>query len=101
MRSAVVLVSVRQSLGLERDLTVGSVRTVVQLYGVGFVLAAVFAAARWYWVVLILIVMTAVATQAAVSRLRRPLPRAGWIAATSLTLSTAGTLAYAWRALRA
>jgi len=30
----------------------------VQLYGVGLILAAVFAAARWYWVVLILIVMT-------------------------------------------
>jgi putative ABC transport system permease protein len=92
--AAVVLVSAHQSLGLERDLTIGSVRTVVQLYGVGFVLAAVFAAARWYWVVLILVAMTLVATQAAVSRLGRPLPGAGWIAATALTLSTAVTLAY-------
>ena len=36
----------------------------------------------------------AVATQAAVSRLGRPLPGAGWIAASALTLSTAATLAY-------
>jgi putative ABC transport system permease protein len=92
--AAVVVVSVRQSLGLERDLIIGSARTVVQLYGVGFVLAAVFAAARWYWVVLILAVMIAVATQAAVSRLGKPLPGAGWIAATALTASTAATLAY-------
>ena len=92
--AVVVAISIRQSLGLERDLTIGSVRTVVQLYGVGFVLTAVFAAARWYWVVLILVVMTAIATQAAVSRLGRPLPHAGWIAATALSLSTAGTLAY-------
>ena len=92
--AVVVVISIRQSLGLERDLTIGSARTVVQLYGVGFVLTAVFAAARWYWVVLILVVMTAIATQAAVSRLGRPLPHAGWIAATALSLSTAGTLAY-------
>ncbi len=92
--AAVIVISVRQSLGLARDLAIGSVRTVVQLYGVGFVLAAVFAAARWYWVLLILVVMIAVATQAAVSRLGRPLPGAGLIAATALTLSTAATLAY-------
>jgi putative ABC transport system permease protein len=61
---------------------------------VGFVLATVFAAARWYWVALILVVMIAVATQAAVSRLGKPLPGAGWIAALALTASTAATLAY-------
>ena len=92
--AAVVLVSAHQSLGLARDLTIGSVRTIVQLYGIGFVLAAAFAAARWYWVVLILVAMTVVATQAAVSRLGRPLPGAGWIAAAALTASTAATLAY-------
>ena len=72
--AAVIVVSIRQSLGLERDLVIGSVRTVVQLYAVGVILAAVFAAARWYWVLLILGVMTGVATQAAVSRLGKPLP---------------------------
>ena len=92
--AALIAISIHQSLGLERDLTIGSVRTVVQLFGVGFVLAAVFAAARWYWVVLILVAMIAIATQAAVSRLGRPLRGAGWIAATALSLSTAATLAY-------
>lgn len=90
----VIVVSIRQSLGLERDLVIGAARAVAQLYAVGLILAAVFAAARWYWVVLILAVMTAVATQASVSRLGRRLPGAGWIAATALTVSTAATLAY-------
>ena len=90
----VVAVSVRQSLGLERDLVIGSVRTIVQLYVVGLVLAAVFAAARWYWVLLILATMTGVATQAAVSRLGKPLPGGNWIAGLALTASTAATLAY-------
>lgn len=90
----VVVVSARQALGLERDLVIGAIRTVVQLYLVGLVLAAVFSAARWYWVVLILVVMTAVATQAAVSRLAKPIPGGYRIAATALTVSTAATLAY-------
>jgi putative ABC transport system permease protein len=92
--AAVAVVSIRQSLGLERDLLIGSVRTIVQLYAVGLVLAAVFAAARWYWVLLILGAMTVVATQAAVSRLGKPLPGRGWIAGTAMTVSTAVTLAY-------
>jgi putative ABC transport system permease protein len=91
---AVVVVSIFQKLGLERDLVIGSLRTILQLYGVGLVLAAVFAAARWYWVVLILLAMTAVATHAAVSRLVRPVPGAHGIAALALTVSTAATLAW-------
>ena len=90
----VIVVSARQALGLERDLVVGSLRSIVQLYAVGLILAAVFTAARWYWVLLILAVMTAVATQAAVSRLRKPIPGGHQIAATALTLSTALTLTY-------
>ncbi len=46
--AAVAIVSIRQALGLERDLLLGSIRTIVQLYGVGLILAAVFAAARWW-----------------------------------------------------
>src|SRR5205814_6376553 len=91
--AALVVVSVRQSLGLERDLAIGTVRAIVQLYAVGLILAAVFAAAHWYWVLLILGVMTGVATQAAVSRLGKPLPGGAWIAAIALTVSTAATLA--------
>jgi len=90
----VVAVSARQALGLERDLLVGALRAVVQLYGVGLILGAVFASAQWYWVLLMLAVMTAVATQAAVSRLKQPIPGGHQIAAATLASSTALTLAY-------
>jgi putative ABC transport system permease protein len=90
----IIVVSIREALGLERDLVIGSIRTMVQLYGVGLMLTAVFAAARWYWVVLILMGMTGVATRAAVSQLKQPIPGGHLIAATALTLSTAATLAY-------
>src|SRR5690349_1945034 len=90
----VAVVSLRERLGLERDLLVGAVRTIAQLYLVGVILAAVFGAARWYWVLVILAVMAAIATHAAVSRLSKPIPGVYWMAATALTLSTAGTLAY-------
>lgn len=90
----VMVVSVRQALGLERDLAVATVRAFAQLYFVGLVLASVFAAARWYWVLLILLVMAAVATQAAVGRLEKPLPGAYGVAGLALTVSTGLILAY-------
>jgi putative ABC transport system permease protein len=90
----VIAISARQGLGIGRDLVVGSLRAVVQLYLVGLILAVVFRAAQWYWVLLILAAMTAVAAQAATSRLAKPMPRARVIAALALTVSTAVTLAY-------
>jgi putative ABC transport system permease protein len=90
----VMAISIRQGLGIGRDLVVGSLRAIVQLYLVGLILAVVFRAAQWYWVLLILAVMTAVAAQAATSRLAKPLPHARGIAALALTVSTAVTLAY-------
>lgn len=90
----VIVISMRQGLGIGGDLVVGSLRAVVQLYLVGFILALVFHAARWYWVLLILAVMTAVAAEAATSRLAKPIPGGRVIAALALTLSTAVTLVY-------
>ena len=72
--AVVIAISVHQRLGIGRDLVVGSLRAVTQLYLVGLILAVVFHAARWYWVLLILAVMTAIAAQAATSRLGKPLP---------------------------
>lgn len=92
--AGVVAVSARQRLGLERDLAVGTLRAILQLYLVGMILAWVFARARWWWVLLILGVMAAIATQAAVSRLKRPPPGAYGIAGLALSASTAGILGY-------
>ena len=90
----VIAISAYQGLGIGRDLVVGSLRAMVQLYLVGLILAVVFQAAQWYWVLLMLAVMAAVAAQAATSRLTKPLPGARAIAALALTVSTAVTLAY-------
>jgi putative ABC transport system permease protein len=73
---------------------VGALRTVAQLYAVGFILASVFATNRWYWVVATLSAMAAIAAHALLGRLRRPLPHGGRIAAIALTASTATTLAW-------
>jgi UDP-glucose/iron transport system permease protein len=89
-----IVISARQALGLERDLLVGTARTIVQLYLVGFILASVFAASRWYWVVLVLVGMTLVATQAAVSRLKKPIPGRYEIAGVAIAASTTLTLAW-------
>ena len=89
-----LVISAWQALGLERDLVVGTVRTIVQLYLVGLILASVFSAARWYWVVLVLMGMTAVATQTAVSRFKTPLPGRYEIATIAIAVSTALTLAW-------
>ena len=72
----VIAISAYQGLGIGRDLAVGSLRAVVQLYLVGLILTVVFEGAQWYWVLLMLAGMTAVAAQAATSRLAKPMPGA-------------------------
>jgi len=69
--AVVVGVSLALSLGLTRSLLIASVRTVLQLTLIGFVLTWVFSADRWYVVIGILLVMTLVTGQAAVSRIKR------------------------------
>src|SRR5258707_9286007 len=95
MRVGVVIaICSYQRLGIAGHVVVGPLRARVQLYLVGLILAVVFRAARWYWVLLILVVMTAVAAQAATGRLGKPLPGSGVIAAFGITVSTAVTLFY-------
>ncbi|HEY3285310.1 MAG TPA: iron export ABC transporter permease subunit FetB [Armatimonadota bacterium] len=71
-----LLLSRRQKLGLERSLLVGSVRAFLQLLAVGYVLKAVFDLHQWYWTLLMLGVMTAVAVWTAAGRERKSYPRA-------------------------
>ncbi|NPV53894.1 MAG: iron export ABC transporter permease subunit FetB [Firmicutes bacterium] len=61
-----------QRLGMERDMAVGTVRAFVQLLAVGLVLQQIFNAARWYWVILALAVMTSVAGWNAMQRQAGP-----------------------------
>lgn len=63
-----VLLSRRGSLGLERDLAMGTVRCAAQLLAIGYVLRLLFAAERWYWVLLTLAVMLLVAAYTSARR---------------------------------
>ena len=68
------LVSLVLRLGMERTLALASLRTVVQLLLVGFVLEWVFAVDRWYLVIAILSIMTLAAGITAGQRNRRRFP---------------------------
>lgn len=89
---AITLVLSRiERLGIEKDLLVGSVRSFAQLMAVGYVLQAIFSANKWYWVLLTLAVMTAVAGYTAAQR-SKDIPRAKWIAVLSVGIGGLGTL---------
>ena len=61
-------VALVQRLGIGRGVIVGTIRTFVQLMIIGYVLKFMFDLSKWYWVVLMLSVMVAVATRTAASR---------------------------------
>ncbi|HEU4647810.1 MAG TPA: iron export ABC transporter permease subunit FetB [Gemmatimonadales bacterium] len=103
LAAALVLVAVAisawQRLGLARGFVVGAIRAVVQLVAVGYVLVYVFAAARWWLVLLALAVMLIAATATATGR-RSVSPAPGtqrtlWtISGTAMLLGAGLTLAY-------
>jgi len=64
-------ISVALKLNLERRLLIASLRTVIQLLLIGFVLEWIFETTRWYLVALILLTMSLIAGFAAVSRTSR------------------------------
>lgn len=80
-----------ERLNLEKDLAVGTLRAFLQLTAIGYILQAIFNADRWYWVVLSLIVMTAVAAYTAAQR-SHEIPNSRWIALISISLGGIGTL---------
>lgn len=65
---AVAAISIRLSLGLERDLALATVRTYLQLFALGLVLRWVFANDTWWLVVGLLGVMTFAASRIIVKR---------------------------------
>jgi putative ABC transport system permease protein len=65
---ATILLSRRERLGLERDLIVGALRTLIQLVAVGYVLAAIFGLDRPLVVLGVLAVMLGVAARTASRR---------------------------------
>jgi len=85
----VVVLSRLEGLAMERTLLTGTVRSMVQLIAVGYVLKVVFDLERWYWVVLAVLVMTMVAAHTARKRQTVRVPHCFWTMAGSIGLAAA------------
>jgi putative ABC transport system permease protein len=83
-----------QKLGLEIPLAHATLRTVVQLLGVGYVLAAIFALNNPIAVLAIIMVMLAIATITARNRIGKKIPQLLPVIFGSIFFSTALTLSY-------
>ena len=68
------VISVKLKLGLERQLLIASVRTVIQLLLIGLVLQWVFQEVPWFVILLLLGVMTFIAGISAVQRVDHRFP---------------------------
>lgn len=86
--------SATKKLGLEWPLAIAAGRTILQLFGVGFVLEVVFARPNPALVVAVLAVMLVIATRVAKSRIGNKIPQMLPVVGGSLLLSTALTLGY-------
>lgn len=82
------LISVALGLKLEKRLAVAAIRTVVQLFLVGFVLRYVFNLNAWWAVLGVMAVMIALAARAAVRRPSRTFRGVGLLALVSLVISS-------------
>jgi len=83
-----------QKLGLEIPLANATLRTVVQLLGVGYILAVIFELKNAIAVLLVLMVMLTIATITARNRIGKKIPQIVPVLFGSLFFSTALTLIY-------
>ncbi len=83
-----------QRLGLEGSLAMATVRTIMQLLVVGYVLEIVFALSNPWAVLAVIVVMASIATIVARNRISQKVPHLLPIVGGSILISTALTLAY-------
>ena len=91
---AILVMSVSLRMGLVRQLSIATIRSIVQLVAVGLIIGWVFSHRTWYWVMVLLLAMTLVA---GVTGARRTPIKLWWLSGLfSLVLgaATAVTLAY-------
>lgn len=83
-----------EHLGLELTLAIATFRTAIQLLGVGYILAFVFALDNPWGVLAVLAVMSTIAAIVARNRIGKKLPRLLPLVWLSILVSTAVTLSY-------
>ncbi|MBD1809407.1 iron export ABC transporter permease subunit FetB [Microcoleus sp. FACHB-SPT15] len=83
-----------QGLGLEMSLAIATVRTVIQLIGVGYILFVVFALNDPFAVLAVLLVMLTIATITARNRISKKIPQLLYVVFGAIFFSTALTLSY-------
>ncbi len=81
-------------LKLEKDLFIGSLRAMGQLYIMGAVLVYIFSLHRWYVVMGLLILMMLFATHTAIRRIKRPIPGLFTITLSALIAGSVITLVF-------
>jgi len=79
-----MLVSIRQKLGLEKDIAIGTIRSAIQLLAVGYVLQFIFHTERIFFVILMIMFMVAVASWNAAKR-GKGLPGLVWRIAVAIS----------------
>ena len=89
-----MLISWRQALKLEGSLAIGTVRALLQLLAVGWILRQVFAAQEWWMVVLVVAVMLGVAAHTAARRGSETAPVPIWDALMAVGLGSLFTIVY-------
>ncbi len=98
LAAALVLVAMGisswQRLGLTRGFAIGAVRALVQLLAVGYILVYLFAADRWWLVLLALLVMLAAAAKTSTDRVKERRGVIMPITGVAMLIGSALTLAY-------
>jgi len=87
-----ITLSIVARVRLEKDLTVGAIRTFIQLIAVGYVLNLVFAIEEWYAIIPVLVLMTGIAIHTIVGRQRHKFTKIVPIITVSLVIGTGVTL---------
>ncbi|XPS83163.1 conserved uncharacterized protein, UPF0014 [Desulfosarcina variabilis str. Montpellier] len=80
------LISYRMRLGLERQLRIAALRTVVQLLLIGFVLKKIFMMENIWAILVLSVIMVVMAGRAAVARPKRTVAGMNWLAMGALSL---------------
>lgn len=72
----VVIISALQQLKIAKSLVIAAIRTVIQLFAIGFILHAIFANPKFIWVAILALVMLLVASHEAIARQEKKF--SGW-----------------------